>query len=205
VVEIAFDREVTCGRAPVARHAQRVEHRPVPARVFPAGNCRAMAAARRIGATATHQITGEAVTHTDAQDLTRRYVAVWNEPDAALRRKAIQELWTEDGAHILQPPAEVRQAAAGLGFASAALEARGHDELEIRVTRAYQDFVAPGEFTFRPRDNADGLATWSSSTGRWSLPTAARRRPSAWRSSSSGRTAGSRPTTSSSKADISTA
>ena len=97
------------------------------------------------------------MTHTDAQELTRRYVAVWNEPDAALRRKAIQELWAEDGAHILQPPAEVRQAAAGLGFASAAFEARGYDELETRVTRAYQDFVAPGTFSFRPRDNAGGL------------------------------------------------
>ena len=97
------------------------------------------------------------MTHADARDLTSRYVAVWNEPDAALRRKAIQELWTEDGAHILQPPAEVRQAAARLGFASAALEARGHDELHARVTRAYQDFVAPGEFTFRARENADGL------------------------------------------------
>lgn len=95
--------------------------------------------------------------HTDAQDLTRRYVAAWNEPDPALRRKAIQDLWTEDGAHILQPPAELRQVAAGLGFASAALEARGHDELHARVTRAYQDFVAPGTFTFRPRDNADCL------------------------------------------------
>lgn len=97
------------------------------------------------------------MTHIDAQEMTRRYVATWTEPDAALRRKAIEELWTEDGAHILQPPAEFRQAAAGLGFASAALEARGHDELETRVTRSYQDFVAPGEFTFRPRDNADAL------------------------------------------------
>jgi hypothetical protein len=25
------------------------------------------------------------------------------------------------------------------------------------VTRAYEDFVAPGQFTFRPRDNADAL------------------------------------------------
>jgi len=27
----------------------------------------------------------------------------------------------------------------------------------VRVTRAYQEFVAPGEFTFKPRDNADRL------------------------------------------------
>jgi len=97
------------------------------------------------------------VTPIDVKDLTSRYVAAWNEPDPARRRQAIQELWTEDGIHVLQPPAEFRQAAAGLGFTSAALEARGHDELDVRVSRAYQDFVAPGEFTFRPRDNADVL------------------------------------------------
>ena len=97
------------------------------------------------------------MTPIDMQDLTSRYVAAWNEPDPARRRQAIRELWTEDGTHVLQPPAEFRQAAAGLGFSSAALEARGHDQLEIRVTRAYQDFVAPGEFIFRPRDNVDAL------------------------------------------------
>ena len=97
------------------------------------------------------------MTPLDVNDLSSRYVAAWNEPDPARRRQAIQELWAEDGIHVLQPPAEFRQAAAGLGFTSAALEARGHGELEVRVTRAYQDFVAPGEFTFRPRDNADAL------------------------------------------------
>jgi hypothetical protein len=97
------------------------------------------------------------VTDIDARELVRRYVAVWTEPDAELRRKAIQGLWAEDGAHVLQPPQEIRQAAAELGFPSVTLEARGHDALEIRVTRAYRDFVAPGEFTFRARDNADRL------------------------------------------------
>jgi len=92
-----------------------------------------------------------------ARELVSRYVAVWTEPDAELRRKAIQELWAEDGAHILQPPQEIRQAAAGLGFPSATLQARGHDELEARVTRSYQDFVAPGQLTFQARDNADRL------------------------------------------------
>ena len=97
------------------------------------------------------------MTPIDVKDLTSRYVAAWNEPDPARRRQAIRELWAEDGIHVLQPPAEFRQAAAGLGFTSAALEARGHDELEVRVSRAYQDFVAPGEFAFRSRDNAGAL------------------------------------------------
>jgi hypothetical protein len=99
------------------------------------------------------------MTNVDLQELPGRYVAVWNEPDAELRRKAIHDLWTENGAHILQPPQEIRTLAAGLGFPSATLEARGHDELEVRVTRAYQEFVAPGEFAFKLRDNADRLSS----------------------------------------------
>jgi hypothetical protein len=97
------------------------------------------------------------VTNVDPRELSSRYVAVWNEPDAELRRKAIHDLWAQDGAHILQPPQEVRAAATGLGFTSTALEAHGHDELEVRVTRAYEQFVGPGTFVFRPRDNADRL------------------------------------------------
>jgi hypothetical protein len=96
------------------------------------------------------------MTNIDPQELADRYVAVWNEPDAEPRRKAIHDLWTEDGAHILQPPQEIRTLAAGLGFTST-LEARGHDALEVRVTRAYEEFVAPGEFAFKLRDNADRL------------------------------------------------
>ena len=97
------------------------------------------------------------MTNIDPKELVSRYVAVWNEPDPELRRKAIHGLWTQDGAHILQPPQEIRESATGLGFTSTTLEAHGHDELEVRVTRAYQEFVASGEFTFRPRDNANRL------------------------------------------------
>jgi len=94
---------------------------------------------------------------TDALDLADRYVAVWNEPDAGRRRTAISELWTEDAVHILQPPQEVLQAAAALDI-GATFQSRGHRELEARVARAYDQFVAPGEFTFRRRDNAARLA-----------------------------------------------
>ncbi len=86
------------------------------------------------------------------KELVDRYVAVWNEPDPGERRRLIAELWTEDGAQMLQPPREMREAAASLGL-SPTLRARGHDELEARVTRAHEQFVAPGEFFFRPRDN----------------------------------------------------
>lgn len=97
------------------------------------------------------------MTNIDPRQLVSRYVAVWNEPDAELRRKAIHQLWTKDGAHIVKPPQEIRKAATGLGFTSITLEAHGHDELEARVTRAYEEFVAPGEFIFKPRDSADRL------------------------------------------------
>lgn len=34
------------------------------------------------------------------------------------------------------------------------LEATGYDELEARVARSYEEFVAGGDYVFRPRDNA---------------------------------------------------
>jgi hypothetical protein len=93
----------------------------------------------------------------DPQELTDRYVAVWNEPDADVRRTAIRELWAVDAKHVLRPPQDIRQAAEGLGFATTTLEARGHAALEFRVTRAHEEFVAPGAFTFSSRRNADRL------------------------------------------------
>lgn len=94
------------------------------------------------------------MTNIDPQDLAGRYIALWTEPDAELRRKAIEQLWAEDGAHILQPPVEIREVATGLGFDSTTLEACGYDALEVRVTRSYERFVGPGQYTFRPRDDA---------------------------------------------------
>jgi hypothetical protein len=88
--------------------------------------------------------------------LVDRYVAMWNEPDAELRRRTIREMWAKDAVHILQPPQEIREAAASLGL-TPALEARGHDALELRVARAYEEFVEPGKFVFKPRDNAARL------------------------------------------------
>jgi hypothetical protein len=69
---------------------------------------------------------------------------------------AIAELWTEDGVQFLQPPQEVLKTAAALGL-TPTLEARGHDELEPRVTRSYEESIAPGEFVFSARDNAARL------------------------------------------------
>ncbi|MEV3853664.1 hypothetical protein AB0J38_04970 [Streptomyces sp. NPDC050095] len=85
----------------------------------------------------------------DAQDLAARYAAVWNEPDPDQRRKAVSDLWAPDGVHVLQPPQEMIEEARRIGFAQPALTARGLDELEARVARAHEEFVATGEYTFR--------------------------------------------------------
>ncbi|MER7583631.1 hypothetical protein [Kitasatospora sp. NPDC097691] len=91
---------------------------------------------------------------TSAQRLADRYAALWTESDAVARRGAIERLWAEDGVHLLHPPVEAREAAARVGFAEPVLEARGYEELEFRVARAHEEFVAPGEFTFRARPDA---------------------------------------------------
>jgi hypothetical protein len=97
------------------------------------------------------------MTEINPQDLAARYVALWTEPDPDRRRAAIRALWSEGCAHILQAPEEILKLAANVGFTSASLTARGYDSLEVRVSRAYEEFVAPGEYTFRPFGTAQRL------------------------------------------------
>jgi hypothetical protein len=92
--------------------------------------------------------------HVDAPQLAARYIALWTEPDAAHRRSELEDLWAADGRHILEPPQEIRTAAAALGFDHTTLEAHGHDAIETRVHRSYDDFVADGKYTFRPTGDA---------------------------------------------------
>lgn len=75
----------------------------------------------------------------DPNDFARRYIAMWNEPDAELRRRAIAELFAPDSVHYT--PTQ---------------EARGHAQLEARVTAAYQKWVEPGMYAFRAAPNANG-------------------------------------------------
>lgn len=70
---------------------------------------------------------------TDIDHFVSRYTAVWNEPDNAARRKTIVDLWAENGVEYTE-----------------AGEYRGHDAIEARVTGAYEQFVAAGEFVFVP-------------------------------------------------------
>jgi hypothetical protein len=101
----------------------------------------------------THAMTSS----TNPQDLVERYIGLWNQPSPEVRRTLIHELWREDGEHVLQAPIEMREVARRLGFAEAGLEARGYAALEARVTRAYEDFVAPGKYVFRAKPNAERL------------------------------------------------
>jgi hypothetical protein len=91
-----------------------------------------------------------------AAELAEKYLALWNEPDADRRRRMIAELWTEDGRHILQPPQEIREIAAGPGLAMRPiLEARGYAEIEARAQSAYEHWVGSEGLTFRGRDDAE--------------------------------------------------
>ncbi|MFI7135715.1 hypothetical protein ACIBQ1_59425 [Nonomuraea sp. NPDC050153] len=94
----------------------------------------------------------------DIKQCADRYVAQWNEPDPAARAALIREVWAFDGVQVLvDPPQEIREAAAGLAFPVPPLEVRGHDALNARVTRAYEMFVASGEHVFECAEAASLL------------------------------------------------
>jgi hypothetical protein len=100
--------------------------------------------------------------HRWAEQLAERYTAVWMEPDTDRRRKAIADLWSEDAIHVLQPTQVVYEAADQRAV-NPTWQVRGHDELESRVTSAYEDFVATGQMSFRARPGAKRLGdvvTW---------------------------------------------
>jgi hypothetical protein len=106
----------------------------------------------------------------EPNEIVERYVGLWNEPDAERRRAAIRALWTDDCAHILQAPRDIRDRAASVGFYTPTLEARGHEALEARVARAYEEFVAPGRYMFR---SAGGAARVGDAVKfRWEMATA---------------------------------
>jgi hypothetical protein len=102
------------------------------------------------------------MTVNDPQMIAERYNSAWMEPDAERRRKAIADVWSEDAIHVLQPTQEGYAAAAERAV-NPTWQVRGHDELEARVTKAYEDFVASGQMSFRPLDGAKRLGdvvTW---------------------------------------------
>lgn len=88
-------------------------------------------------------------TDTELKRIASSYVAQWNEPDPAERCRLIRHVWAVDGVQVLvNPPQEIRDAAAHYGIAYPALEVRGYDALAARVGRAYDMFVAGDEYVF---------------------------------------------------------
>lgn len=69
------------------------------------------------------------MTETATAAIAGRYLAVWSEPDPAARRAAIAGLWAPDGTEFTE----------GHQF-------QGHEELQSRVARAHQEFVASGRY-----------------------------------------------------------
>jgi hypothetical protein len=105
--------------------------------------------------------------------LVDRYTALWNEPDPAVRRKLIHEVWRPDGAEVLiDPPQDIREAAKNLEFPTPTLDVHGYDALEARVTRAYEMFVAAGDHEFRRHGEAAELLDHVI-TYRWDMVTVA--------------------------------
>lgn len=88
-----------------------------------------------------------------AKVLLERYIAVWNEPDPAVRRAGIADLWTPDGLHYTQTR-----------------RFQGTESLVARVTEAYDQFVGGQGLRFRaagdPVGHHDALTfNWVMSPG----------------------------------------
>lgn len=69
-------------------------------------------------------------------DIAREYLAVWTQPDPAVRRAGVASVWAPDGTEFLE----------GVQF-------RGYDELDARVTRAYEAFFGSGKYTLTAEDD----------------------------------------------------
>lgn len=74
------------------------------------------------------------------QDLAERYVALWNEPDAASRAEQIRAFWAPNGLHFVRT-----------------LEVRGYEQLDRRVQSSHEKNVRDGGFVFRAVQNAQIL------------------------------------------------
>ena len=66
--------------------------------------------------------------------LAERYVAAWNEPDAVVRRRLVEELWVPEGANFTKGN-----------------EWHGYESLEARVRGAHEKWVRDGGCLFRTR------------------------------------------------------
>ena len=91
--------------------------------------------------------------HQALVSFTSRWFALWTEADQHARSRQVADVWATNGAQVLvDPPQAMRDAVTELAFPVPRLEVRGHDEIDRRVSRAYEMFIKPGEYTF----NASG-------------------------------------------------
>ena len=96
--------------------------------------------------------------HEALVDFTRRWFELWTEADQRARSRQVADLWATAGAQILvDPPQAMRDAATELAFPVPRLEVRGHDEIDRRVTRAYELFIKPGEYAFKATGDGDAV------------------------------------------------
>jgi hypothetical protein len=113
--------------------------------------------------------------HQALVDFTRRWFALWTEADPQARSKQVADLWATNGAQVLvDPPQAMRDAATELAFPVPRLEVRGHDEIDRRVTRAYEMFIEPGEYTFKATGDGDAVVLAPALVGlAWDMVTLA--------------------------------
>ena len=98
-------------------------------------------------------MTAFELNHQALADFTSRWFALWTEADPHARSRQVADLWATNGSQVLvDPPQAMREAVAELAFPVPHLAVRGHDEIDRRVTRAYEMFIEPGEYTFRATD-----------------------------------------------------
>jgi hypothetical protein len=74
----------------------------------------------------------------DTREMVSRYTAVWNDADADSRLGAVRSLWSPTGTEFVE-----------------AIAFRGHDELSARIGRAYEQFVATGDYTATAADDVE--------------------------------------------------
>lgn len=115
------------------------------------------------------------IDHHALADFTRRWFELWTDADPHTRSRRVAELWATNGAQVLvDPPQAMRAAATELAFPVPRLEVRGHDEIDRRVTRAYELFIEPGEYTFKATGDGDAVLLAPALVGlAWEMVTVA--------------------------------
>ena len=118
----------------------------------------------------TKQLDPQALT-----DFSSKWFALWTEADETARSRQVADVWASNGAQVLvDPPEALREAATELAFPVPPLEVRGHDEIDRRVTRAYEMFIESGEYTFAASDGGAVLLAAPALVGlAWDMVTVA--------------------------------